>query len=73
MIKNRYLTNYIVEDLSEKMVFIGGARQVGKTTLSIDLIAEKFKNYECYFSTLGQPVSYYLGVCRRTFGSPTNS
>ena len=30
----RYLTPYIQDDLKEKMVFLGGPRQVGKTTLS---------------------------------------
>jgi uncharacterized protein len=30
----RYLTTQITEDLSKKMVFIGGPRQVGKTTLA---------------------------------------
>ncbi len=49
MIKTRYLTDFIVEDLSEKMVFLGGARQVGKTTLSVDLVAGKFKSHE-YFN-----------------------
>lgn len=33
MIK-RYLERYITEDLAEKMVFISGPRQVGKTTLA---------------------------------------
>ena len=33
MIK-RYLTNGVFEDLQDKMVFIGGPRQVGKTTLA---------------------------------------
>ncbi len=31
---NRYLSNEIINDLRNKMVFIGGPRQVGKTTLS---------------------------------------
>ncbi len=30
----RYLTEQIKKDLQKKMVFIGGPRQVGKTTLS---------------------------------------
>ena len=30
----RYLTPYIIQDLQKKMVFIGGPRQVGKTTES---------------------------------------
>ena len=34
MFKDRYLTEYVLGDLSEKMVFIGGSRQVGKTTLA---------------------------------------
>jgi len=49
MIRDRCLTKYIVEDLLEKMVFVGGARQVGKTTLSLHLVANHFKGYE-YFN-----------------------
>lgn len=40
MIKERYLHPYIVSDLKDKMVFMGGARQVGKTTLA-ELIGKK--------------------------------
>ncbi|MDT8392149.1 MAG: ATP-binding protein [Lentisphaeria bacterium] len=36
----RYLYNWIEEDLNERMVFIGGPRQVGKTTLSLDVLAD---------------------------------
>jgi len=42
MLKNRYLTEFIFEELSEKMVFIGGPRQVGKTTLAREFIAKNF-------------------------------
>lgn len=42
MQKNRYLTPYIVEDLMEKMVFVGGPRQVGKTTLCRNFVARSF-------------------------------
>jgi predicted AAA+ superfamily ATPase len=42
MIKKRYLTKYIIDDLSEKMVFVGGPRQVGKTTLAKELVAQHF-------------------------------
>lgn len=42
MLKQRYLTNKVLSDLEEKMVFIGGPRQVGKTTLAKDIIGEKF-------------------------------
>ena len=49
MLKNRYLTTYIVDDLKDKMVFVGGPRQVGKTTLSRDFIAEHFSSH-AYFN-----------------------
>ena len=34
----RYLDKYIKQDLAKKMVFLGGPRQVGKTTLSKEII-----------------------------------
>ncbi len=34
----RYLFPYIMKDLKEKMVFVGGPRQVGKTTLAKDVL-----------------------------------
>lgn len=36
----RYLAPYILEDLSQKMVFVGGPRQVGKTTLCRSLFTK---------------------------------
>jgi predicted AAA+ superfamily ATPase len=39
---DRYLINNIISDLENKMVFIGGPRQVGKTTLAKDLISKHF-------------------------------
>lgn len=48
MIKNRYLKSPILEDLAEKMVFIGGARQVGKTTLAKDIIGVTYKRTGYY-------------------------
>lgn len=48
MIKKRYLTEFVVEDLAEKMVFIGGPRQVGKTTIARDLIAKQFNQSGYY-------------------------
>ena len=39
-IKPRYLEAAIKEDLKMKMVFIGGPRQVGKTTLALGLLTE---------------------------------
>lgn len=40
---DRYLKNPVLEDLKKKMVFIGGPRQVGKTTLSLDLAPKKHR------------------------------
>ena len=34
----RYVTRHIVDDLREKMVFVGGPRQVGKTTLALSIL-----------------------------------
>ncbi len=47
MLKDRYLVPYILEDLAEKMVFVGGPRQVGKTTLATGLVAKHF-HHPCY-------------------------
>ncbi len=48
VMKSRYLTKYVLEDLRDKMVFIGGPRQVGKTTLANELVASNFKNPSYY-------------------------
>jgi len=45
MIKNRYLEEKITNDLSKKMVFIGGPRQVGKTTLSKQIGKNAYTKY----------------------------
>ena len=41
MSRKRDLTPYIVDDLKNRMVFIGGPRQVGKTTLALSLLPPK--------------------------------
>ncbi len=38
----RYVTPYILEDLQKKMVFVGGPRQVGKTTLAKAILDQHF-------------------------------
>jgi predicted AAA+ superfamily ATPase len=43
-VKPRYLTTNIQEDLKEKMVLVGGPRQVGKTTVAKELIEKDFKS-----------------------------
>lgn len=49
MIKDRYLHASIRADLKEKMVFLGGPRQVGKTTLVRFLGERDYKSY-AYFN-----------------------
>lgn len=45
MIKDRYLHTVIQADVKEKMVFLGGPRQVGKTTLAHFLGENDYKTY----------------------------
>lgn len=45
----RYCQPYIIQDLQKKMVFIGGPRQVGKTTLCKLVGKTAYSNYE-YFN-----------------------
>ena len=44
--KKRYLVPHILRDLNEKMVFIGGARQVGKTSLAKYIAEDYFQHYD---------------------------
>lgn len=43
------MTGAVADDLCEKMVFVGGARQVGKTTLATDLLGRRFRS-PAYFN-----------------------
>ena len=38
----RYLTPFILDDLKAKMVFVGGPRQVGKTTLAKAILSDNY-------------------------------
>ena len=49
MFKDRYLAAAIISDLKKKMVFVGGPRQIGKTTLAKTLIGTHFKK-TAYFN-----------------------
>lgn len=44
MLKTRYLHSPISADLKEKMVFVGGPRQVGKTTMAQSIGRDNHKN-----------------------------
>lgn len=45
MTKERYIRDQVIEDLANKMVFIGGPRQVGKTTFSQSIYSKKDVQY----------------------------
>ena len=47
---HRYLEPLIRQDLKEKMVFMGGPRQVGKTTLAFQLLGNTGENHPGYLS-----------------------
>lgn len=47
--KGRYLSPFIRKDLKGKMVFLSGPRQVGKTTLSLQLLKGD-KSHPAYFN-----------------------
>lgn len=46
----RYLENEIEADLREKMVFISGPRQVGKTTLAVEIGEKRYKDKALYLN-----------------------
>jgi len=46
----RYNENAILADLHEKMVFLGGPRQVGKTTLALNLLAHGDEAHPAYMN-----------------------
>jgi hypothetical protein len=46
----RYIEDTIARDLEEKMVFVGGPRQVGKTTLALNLLLAGSENHPAYLS-----------------------
>ncbi len=42
---DRYLSDQVRKDLRRKMVFVGGPRQVGKTTLARSLLGKSARGY----------------------------
>ena len=50
LLPRRYLTKNIKADLKKKMVFVGGARQVGKTTLAQSLIKKFHDKHPAYLN-----------------------
>lgn len=50
ILPTRAITKYVVEDLQKKMVFIGGPRQVGKTTLAQSLLNNFHDEHPAYLN-----------------------
>jgi predicted AAA+ superfamily ATPase len=48
--QNRYLYPFVLADLREKMVFLGGPRQVGKTTFSFKFLKEGSEKHPAYLN-----------------------
>ena len=46
----RYLRPHVDDDLKQKMVFVGGPRQVGKTTLALDILGSVDRNHPAYLN-----------------------
>jgi predicted AAA+ superfamily ATPase len=50
MIQARYLKNPVRDDLKSKMAFIGGPRQVGKTTFALTFLSEPTEKHPAYLN-----------------------
>ena len=49
-IYRRYIKNPVDEDLKRKMVFVGGPRQVGKTTVALTFLSEPNEKHPAYLN-----------------------
>lgn len=47
---DRYIKKTVISDLESKMVFIGGPRQVGKTTFAVSLLKKPRPDHPAYFN-----------------------
>jgi len=48
IIRQRYIKNHVLNDLETRMVFIGGPRQVGKTTFSLTFLPDPIENHPAF-------------------------
>lgn len=50
MIRERYLKKPVAEDLKDRMVFVGGPRQVGKTTFALTFLSDPTEKHPAYLN-----------------------
>ena len=48
--RKRYLKETVEKDLSDRMVFVGGPRQVGKTTFALSFLSESTEKHPGYLN-----------------------
>ncbi|MFN2355789.1 MAG: AAA family ATPase, partial [Desulfopila sp.] len=46
----RYIAKAVAQDLAERMVFVGGPRQVGKTTFALSFLPESREDHIGYLN-----------------------
>ena len=49
-IVGRYIKNAVSKDLESRMVFVGGPRQVGKTTFALTFLPDHNERYPAYLN-----------------------
>lgn len=49
-IKTRYIKKHVANDLKTRMVFVGGPRQVGKTTFALTFLNKPVENHPAYLN-----------------------
>jgi uncharacterized protein len=49
-IRQRYIKNYVADDLKSRMVFVGGPRQVGKTTFALTFLPKPVESHSAYLN-----------------------
>ena len=49
-IRQRYIKNHVANDLKTRMVFVGGPRQVGKTTFALTFLPEAIETHPAYLN-----------------------
>ena len=49
-ILERYLKTSVEQDLAERMVFVGGPRQVGKTTFALTFLSKPSERHPAYLN-----------------------